>query len=127
MARESKHRIATEAGPAVFASPFATLTLQGRESHSEDASAPPVTKPSPKERLLMRRETAHRGGKTVLVVEGFSESWTSARLEKLLHDLKAALGCGGKLNGRRLEIQGEQAPRLQPLLEARGFAVKRGW
>lgn len=127
MARESKHRIATEAVPAVFASPFAALKLQGRESHPEDTPAPPVTKPSPKERLLIRRETAHRGGKTVLVVEGFSGSWNPARLEKLLHDLKAALGCGGKLNGHRLEIQGEQADRLQPLLEACGFAVKRGW
>ena len=75
----------------------------------------------------MRRETAHRGGKTVIVLEGFSAAWSTERLQDLLHDLKTALGSGGRINGSKLEIQGEQAERLQPLLQTRGFAVKRGW
>ncbi|MFM8683187.1 MAG: translation initiation factor, partial [Chthoniobacterales bacterium] len=81
----------------------------------------------PTEHLLLRRSTAHRGGKTVLVLDGFSPAWNVAKLEGLLRELKASLGCGGQLNGRTLEIQGDQPDRLQPLLESRGFAIKRGW
>lgn len=128
MAREKKNRIATEAAPAIFASPFATLDLGPLPDPAPVAAPPgkPPAKPSP-ERLLLRRSTAHRGGKTVLVLEGFGPTWSATKLQDLLHDLKGKLGCGGKLEGRTMEIQGEQADRLQPLLEARGFAVKRGW
>lgn len=110
--------------------PFAALGIQGRESSSGDTgAAPPAEQSSPPrtERLLLRRSTAHRGGKTVLVLEGFSPVWTDGKLHDLLHELKGKLGCGGKLGGRTMEIQGEQADRLEPLLVARGFTVKRGW
>jgi translation initiation factor 1 len=129
VAREKKHRIATDAGPDAWVHPFADLHLQGRASEAGNTGSPPVPAPSTptKERLLLRRETAHRGGKTVLVLEGFSASWDQGRLAALLHDLKSALGCGGKLSDRKLEIQGEQAERLKPLLGARGFEVKQGW
>jgi translation initiation factor 1 len=92
---------------------------------------PPTASPSPKkepnERLLLRRSTAHRGGKTVLVLEGFSPAWSAPKLEALLHELKTSLGCGGKIESRTLELQGELADRLIPLLESRSFTVKRGW
>ena len=128
MTRESKQRIPTEAGPAAFASPFAALDLGPLPDPPPTVPrAEPRAKEPPKERLLLRRSTAQRGGKTVLVLEGFSSAWSDGKLRDLLHELKAKLGSGGKLNGRVLEIQGEQADRLQPLLEARGFAVKRGW
>lgn len=128
MARDKKHRIATGGGSESWTTPFASLNVQGRESHGNDApAAARSTATSKNERLLMRRETAHRGGKTVLVLEGFSAAWPASRLDALLHDLKTALGCGGKRHDSRLEIQGELADRLQPLLEARGFLVKRGW
>lgn len=124
MAREKKHRVPTEAGAATWANPFASLDLGPLPPGPADAPAPAPAKKSG--RLLMRRETAHRGGKTVIVLEGFA-GWGEARLGELLHDLKRALGCGGKVAGQALELQGELAERLQPLLEARGFAVKRGW
>ena len=128
MAREKKQRIATDAAPALQTNPFASLDLGPLR---EAASALPTTSPSPKreptERLLLRRSTAHRGGKTVLVLGGFSPAWNATKLEALLHDLKRALGCGGKVEARTLELQGELADRLIPLLESRGFAVKRGW
>lgn len=127
MARDKKHRLATDAGDAHWTTPFAALAVEGRDASPEEIKSPPAAAKAPKERLLLRRETAHRGGKTVLVLEGFSPAWSRARLEELLHDLKSALGCGGKLHERRLEIQGEQADRLQPLLENQGFHVKRGW
>lgn len=130
MAREKRQRIATEAAPEMRVSPFASLAPDAfPDSPPGGTGVPPVHEPAPatKDRLLLRRSTAHRGGKTVLVLEGFGPSWTEAKLRDLLHELKAKLGCGGKLAGSTMEIQGEQADRLQPLLEARGFAVKRGW
>lgn len=138
MAREKKQRIATDAAPELRTNPFASLEIQGRELAEKGRDTRPACPPQPKrpsgplgpnakERLLLRRSTAHRGGKTVLVLEGFSPAWNAAKLEDLLRELKASFGCGGQLNGRSLEIQGDQADRLQPLLESRGFAIKRGW
>jgi translation initiation factor 1 len=128
VAREKKQRIATDAAPELRTNPFAALDLgplRDAPANAPSAQLPP--KKEPKERLLLRRSTAHRGGKTVLILEGFSPAWNESKLEDLLRKLKASLGCGGQLSGRTLEIQGDQPDRLQPLLESRGFAVKRGW
>lgn len=138
MAREKKQRITTDAAPALQTNPFASLEIQGRElaekGRDTRPACPPPSKrtsepfvPTPREKLLLRRSTAHRGGKTVLVLEGFSQSWNATKLEDLLRELKTTLGCGGRVEARTLELQGELANRLQPLLESRGFAVKRGW
>ena len=128
MAREKKQRIATDAAPELRTNPFASLNLGPlREGTSAPTPAAPAPKKEPTERLLLRRFTAHRGGKTVLVLEGFSPAWNPAKLEDLLSELKASLGCGGKVEARTIELQGELADRLQPLLESRGFAIKRGW
>jgi translation initiation factor 1 len=129
VARENKQRIATEAAPELRTNPFAQLDLGPLR---EGPSIPPPTasqspKKEPNERLLLRRSTAHRGGKTVLVLEGFSSAWNATKLEALLHELKTSLGCGGKIEDRTLELQGEPADRLIPLLESRSFTVKRGW
>ena len=128
MAREKKQRIATDAAPELRTNPFAALDLgplRDAPADSPAARLPPIKEP--KEHLLLRRSTAHRGGKTVLVLEGFSPVWSAAKLESLLHELKTSLGCGGKIEERALELQGELADRLVPLLQVRGFAVKRGW
>lgn len=128
MAREKKQRITTDAAPELRTSPFASLDLGTlREGPAVPAVAQSTPNKEPAERLLLRRSTAHRGGKTVLVLEGFSPAWNKAKLDDLLRELKASLGCGGKVDGRTLEIQGDQPDRLQPLLESRGFAIKRGW
>lgn len=128
MAREKKQRIATDAAPELRTNPFASLDLGPlRQAPGTPIPAPSAPKKEPTERLLLRRSTAQRGGKTVLVLEGFSPAWNPAKLENLLRELKASLGCGGQSNGRSLEIQGDQPDRLQPLLESRGFAIKRGW
>ncbi len=129
MPRDKKQRIPVEATPELRTNPFASLEIRGRESESGGTGVPPVTNRSTpsKEKLLLRRSTAHRAGKTVLILEGFSPAWTTSQLESLLHELKSTLGCGGKIKDRHLELQGELTDRLLPLLEARGFAVKRGW
>jgi translation initiation factor 1 len=128
VARDKKQRIATDAAPELRTKPFASLDLGPlREGTSAPTPAAPAPKKETTERLLLRRSTAHRGGKTVLVLEGFSPAWNAPKLESLLHELKTSLGCGGKVEARTLELQGELADRLIPLLESRGFAVKRGW
>jgi 6-phosphogluconate dehydrogenase len=57
------------------------------------------------------------------VLEGFSPVWSATKLESLLHELKTSLGCGGKIENRTLELQGELADRLIPLWDtiAPGF------
>jgi translation initiation factor 1 len=129
VAREKKQRIATDAAPELRTNPFAALDLGTLRDAPSQPILPPQAAPKkePTERLLLRRSTAHRGGKTVLVLEGFSPAWSAAKLDDLLHELKISLGCGGKTENRTLELQGEIADRLIPLLEARGFAIKRGW
>jgi translation initiation factor 1 len=128
VARDKKQRIATDAAPELRTKPFASLDLGPlREGTSAPTPAAPAPKKETTERLLLRRSTAHRGGKTVLVLEGFPPAWNAPKLESLLHELKTSLGCGGKVENRTFELQGELADRLIPLLESRGFAVKRGW
>jgi translation initiation factor 1 (eIF-1/SUI1) len=128
MPREKQQRIATNAAPELRTNPFASLDL-GPLREAPDTRTPTQSAPrkDPAESLLLRRSTAHRGGKIVLVLEGFSHAWNAGKSENLLRDLKASLGCGGQINGRTIEIQGDQPDRLQPLLESRGFLVKRGW
>jgi translation initiation factor 1 (eIF-1/SUI1) len=125
--RDKKQRIPVEASPELRTNPFAALDLGPLREAPATAPAPATPKKEPKEKLLLRRSTAHRAGKTVLILEGFSPAWSASQLGSLLHELKSTLGCGGKIEDRHLELQGELTDRLLPLLEARSFAVKRGW
>jgi translation initiation factor 1 len=128
VARDKKQRVATDAAPELRTNPFAQLDLGPlRDAPCQPTHSQPAPKKEANERLLLRRSTAHRGGKTVLVLEGFSPAWSAPKLEALLHELKTSLGCGGKIESRTLELQGELADRLIPLLESRSFTVKRGW
>jgi len=74
-------------------------------------------------RVVLRRETAHRGGKTVIVVDDFATHLPSSVIEKVAKKLRAACGCGGTIKGRSIEIQGDQAGRVRTALEAEGFQV----
>jgi translation initiation factor 1 (eIF-1/SUI1) len=128
MPRDKKQRIPIEASPELRTNPFAALDLGPlRAAPAEPTPAQIAPKKEPKEKLLLRRSTAHRAGKTVLILEGFSPAWSTSKLESLLQELKSTLGCGGKIEARHLELQGELADRLLPLLEARNFTIKRGW
>ena len=67
-------------------------------------------------------ERAHRGGKTVTVVDGLPRN--EAFLEQLASELKRACGSGGTVAEGRVEIQGDQRERLRELLGKRGWTVK---
>jgi len=131
MSRPNKNKISTEAqtGGGLFQA-FAGLEMGGLPAgpQSED-TAPKEGKPSEARplaklgRVVLRRETAHRGGKCVVVVDGFDAALDQAYIEALGKRLRAACGCGGSVKGRTLELQGEQAARAREWLLAEGFRV----
>ena len=92
---------------------------------------PAPTKPAPAEppkpkklgRVVLRRETAHRGGRTVIVVHDFPPALTKPALEDLARDLRHAVGTGGTLRERTIEMQGDQPAKIRAFLEKLGFQV----
>lgn len=74
-------------------------------------------------RVVLRRETAHRGGKTVIVIHDFATHLPVSVIERVAKKLRSACGCGGAIRGRTVEIQGDQPDKIRALLEAEGFQV----
>ena len=105
---------------------FADVTLPDLSSgtpttHPPAATpAPPLWKPG---RVVLRRERAQRGGKTVIVIDGFATHLPAVFIEDVARRLRAACGCGGAVKGRTVEIQGDQPGKVRTVLEADGFEV----
>jgi len=74
-------------------------------------------------RVVLVRETEHRGGKTVIVVDDFATHLPASVIETVARKLRAACGCGGTVKDRTIEIQGDQPGRVRTTLEAEGFQV----
>jgi translation initiation factor 1 len=110
--------------------PFAGLEVGGLPA-GETETAPvergPASdlpgKPSKLGRVVLRREKARRGGKTVIVIHDFAPHIGHGFIEMLAGKLKAACGCGGTTRERTIEIQGDQPGRIRALLEEEGFRV----
>lgn len=124
--RERKKRVDTNAaqgGPARLNPAFAHLDLKLRESRAPE----PVSKPSQGHwklgRVVLRRETAHRGGKTVIVIHDFATHLPNSIIETMARKLRQACGCGGTVRDRTIEIQGDQPGKIRALLETEGFEV----
>jgi translation initiation factor 1 len=100
-----------------FNNPFGALRDQLGSLPAGPAPAPP---PAPKgpARAVVRMERRRRGGKEVTAVEQLD--LPARELTRWLKDLKAALGCGGVVEGDALILQGDQRKRLPDLLAARG-------
>ncbi len=98
--------------------PFEALSAEGLPPGPELPARPPKLG-----RVVLRREKAHRGGKTVIVVYDFAPQITGQRIEELATKLKKSCGCGGTVKGREIEIQGDQPGKIRALLEAEGFRV----
>ncbi len=110
-------------------SPFSQLAVPGLiegEAAGATSAPTPDAPPTPAEKrgAVLRRETAHRGGKTVVIVGDIVPSVSPVELEMLASDLRKACGCGGTVRGQEIEIQGEQVARVRALLEGRGFLVR---
>jgi translation initiation factor 1 len=74
-------------------------------------------------RVVLRRERAHRGGKTVIVIEDFATHLPISVIEKTAKKIRLACGCGGTVKDRAIEIQGDQPGKIRAILEAEGFLV----
>lgn len=74
-------------------------------------------------RVVLQRETAHRGGKTVIVVKDFATHLPLSVIETIGKRLRSACGCGGTVRDRRIEVQGDQVAKIRAVLEAEGFQV----
>jgi len=128
MARVEKKRIDTNA--AASARPgmnpaFASLNVP---ELPEGPNASPVASDSPQKvwkmgRVVLRRELARRGGKTVIVVHDFATHLPVSVIETIAKRIRTTCGCGGTVKGRTIEIQGDQPARVRSVLEAEGFEV----
>ena len=124
MARKDRVEAATE---NVFElnNPFADLQIDNLplgESHPHSCAPPPEAN-SVLGRVVLRRETAHRGGKIVIVIHDFASFISNQSIEDLGRKLRSACGCGGTTRQRTIELQGNQVDRVRTLLEQEGFRV----
>lgn len=126
MSRPNKDKRPTDAQPGsgLFQA-FAGLEIGGLPPGPEPQEPNPSTTPAPVKlgRVVLRRETAHRGGKTVLVIDGFDSSLDQKFIDALGKRLRIACGCGGSIQARSIELQGEQVARARNFLEAEGFRI----
>ena len=107
--------------------PFASLESSGLPLGKDVPPPAPQSDAAPKPskfgRVVLRREKAHRGGKTVIVIDDFASNISLRYIDELAGRLKAACGCGGTTRERSIEIQGDQPARIRTFLEQEGFRV----
>jgi translation initiation factor 1 len=80
------------------------------------AAAKPV--PRPPARAVVRLEKKGRRGKEATLIEKLE--LPPAELEVWCREAKAAMGCGGTVEGSAIVLQGDLRQRLEPWLTARG-------
>ena len=133
MRPEPKKRIDTNAatsGRPMLNAAFSGLDLPNLPAAPETESLPAKSAPAPAPerlwkmgRVVLRREKAHRGGKTVIVIHDFATHLPASVIESVAKKIRAACGCGGTVKERTIEIQGDQPARIRAALEAEGFQV----
>lgn len=121
-------KISTEGQPPLAHNPFAALSIDRLPEGSPLPESPLEREPErsarvKKGRVVLRRETAHRGGKTVVVVYDFPPDVGLEEIEALARKLRKVCGCGGTVRDREIEIQGDQPGRIRSVLEEEGFRV----
>ncbi len=125
---KKKERIPTSGPQGGLNSAFAHLDLPNAASLLQGPATPPpgaATPAPPKKmgRVVLRRECAHRGGKTVIVIHDFAAHLTLADIERVAGKVRSGCGCGGTVKDRNVEIQGDQPGKIRAILEAEGFQV----
>ena len=123
---KEKKRFITSNEPIVWTSPFAMLKDVALPPAGEARSgiaprdAPPSAPKKNRGRVDIIRQTAHRGGKTVTVVKGFT-GIGQAEQETLAKEMQKASGAGGTVKEGRIEIQGDQREIVARILTHAGF------
>jgi translation initiation factor 1 len=75
------------------------------------------------QKLKVRLETKHRGGKAVTLVEGFSG--TNEDLEDLGKKLKNFCGTGGSAKDGEIIVQGDQRDKVLQWLQKNGYKLAK--
>lgn len=126
---KDKNRISTEGGNPLANNPFANLNLEGLPEGPVDfpVNAPTDSKTSKRGakntnrgRVEIRRQTAHRGGKTVTVISGFVGIGLPEK-ESLAKQMQKTCGVGGTVKDGNIEIQGDQREKAAAILAEAGF------
>jgi translation initiation factor 1 len=121
MARKDRIEATTE-NALELNNPFADLQIDNLPLGEASPPTPPKAK-SARGRVVLRRETAHRGGKIVIVIHDFAPFISTQSIEDLARKLRSACGCGGTTRQRTIEIQGNQVDKIRSMLEQEGFRV----
>lgn len=93
-------------------------------SGSKPAATERAVQELPPNQQDLRVQASRKGrkGKTVTVISGFQT--TPETLTQLLKQLKTQCGSGGAVKDNTLEIQGDHAQKLVPLLIQMGYKAK---
>lgn len=106
------------------------LTQSAEVTSGDDCNTKsPETDPTPFieviERVILRKEKKGRSGKTVTVLE--IRPADKVDLPVLSKSLKSAIGCGGKIEGTLIVLQGDIAGRVEDWFKFRGISkITRG-
>lgn len=123
---KEKKRLSTSGEPIVWASPFAVLKNVALPPAPEAGSSidprdvPPIEQRKNRGRVDILRQTAHRGGKTVTIVTGFTGIGQAEQMT-LAREIQKACGTGGTVKEGQIEIQGDQREVVARILTKAGF------
>jgi len=122
---KKKTRIPTGGESITWASPFAALRNMDLPSAPDlpdtiPREAAPAAPKKSRGRVDIIRHTAHRSGKTVTVVTGFTGIGLT-EIERLAKEMQKACGAGGTVKEGRIEIQGDQGESIARILANAGF------
>ena len=126
MRPEKQNRIAVnpqQQGLAGLGQALSGLDLGPLPHAPAKSAADEPQKPRKLGRVILRRETAHRGGRTVIVIHDFPPAVTNATLDDLARELRCAIGTGGTVCERTIEMQGDQPAKIRAFLEKLGYRV----
>jgi translation initiation factor 1 len=129
MAKKARPDVSVGEPKKLTHNPFASLCggSAGSAGPAPVSAAPAAAAPARSGRLVLARETKHRGGKAVVIVRGFAQlrGWDEGAVSELARELKQSLGCGGTVEaGCEIVVQGDRPAQVAEWLRVQGFRVE---